>query len=227
MDGFEFPVEVVRTNRKKTVSIQLVGELVRVRVPRFLPDSEVRELLVRRTPWIQDKLREQASRPALRPKEYVSGEGFAYFGKNYRLKVVSGEVAPVELKDGYLVATAPDGERQQAMVKALLEHWYRHQAAVRLQEKTQRWSKIVGVSPASVSIRNYKSRWGTCSSKGDITYNWRIIAAPHYVVDYVVVHELCHMLELNHSPKYWSHVEKHMPDWRERRNWLRVNPIVF
>ena len=89
------------------------------------------------------------------------------------------------------------------------------------EREDRRLSKVIGVSPKSVSIKNYKSRWGSCSSNGELTYNWRIILAPHRIVDYVVVHELCHLLEHNHSPKYWKHVEHYVPNWREHRDWLR------
>ena len=118
--------------------------------------------------------------------------------------------------------TAPE-----TTIKSLLVSWYRRHAELRLAEKTERWARIVGVIPNSVSVRDYKSRWGSCSTKGDVTYNWRIILAPHRIVDYVVIHELCHMLEHNHSPRYWKQVERHVPDWKERRDWLRNNPIVF
>lgn len=227
MEGFAFQVEVVRTNRRRSASIQLAGDLVKVRVPESLSDDRIRHLISRRASWIQAKLKEQADRPAFKPKEYISGEAFPYLGKNYRLKVISGRTPSVKLKNGYLVATVSDTESQQKTVKTLLVNWYRSQAEVRLREKTARLSKIVGVSPSSVSVRNYKSRWGSCSSNGDITYNWKIILAPHRIVDYVVVHELCHLLEHNHSPHYWKHVERHFPDRKECREWLRTNPIIF
>lgn len=225
MEEFGFQVEVVRTERKKSASIQLDGGLVRVRVPKSLSESRVRSLIAKRIPWIRTKLKEQAERPVPKPKEYISGEAFPYLGRNYRLKVIAGSKPSIKLKGGYLVVTAPAGEARQKAVKCLLEKWYRSHAEVRLQEKVERLSKIVGVSPASVSVRSYKSRWGSCSGKGDITYNWKIILAPHRIVDYVVIHELCHLLEHNHSPRYWKHVERYVPDWKECRDWLRTNPI--
>lgn len=227
MDGFAFQVEVVRSGRKKSASIELDSGLVKIRVPKSLPDNRVRELIAKHTVWIKTKLKEQSERPAPKPKEYVSGEAFPYLGRNYRLKVVTGDSPSIRLKNGYLVATVPEREANQRTIKCLLESWYRSHAEVRLREKTKRLSKLVGVTPSSVSVRNYKSRWGSCSSKGDITYNWRIILAPHRIVDYVVMHELCHLLEHNHSPKYWQHVARHVPDWKERREWLRSNPIVL
>ena len=227
MEGFGFAVEVVRTDRrKKTIAIELDGELVRVRAPRRLSDSRLRDLVIERTPWIEARLREQAERPEVKPKEYVSGETFSYLGRNYRLKVIAGESHPVRLKQGYLVVLAPEGEGQQREVKGRLESWYRANAEELLRDKTERMAKLIEVAPRSVSVRNYKSRWGSCSSSGDITYNWKIIMAPHHIVDYVVVHELCHLLEHNHSPRYWRHVARFIPDWKERRDWLKHNPLI-
>jgi predicted metal-dependent hydrolase len=96
----------------------------------------------------------------------------------------------------------------------------------RLIDKTKRFAKVIGVNPNSITVKDYKSRWGSCSVQGDISYNWRIILAPHSIVDYVVVHELCHMLEHNHSSKYWKHVERYMPNWRECKDWLKQNQLA-
>ena len=220
---FEFPVEIVRTDRKRSVSIQLEGTGIKVRVPKGLSDNRIHDLIVKRSPWIRKKLKEAELFQPAKSKEYVSGETFPYLGKNYRLKIVSGETPSLKLKGGYLEATVPDCglEREQEIRSHLLE-WYQQHALKRLEEKTRRYAKIIGVNPQSVTIKNYKSRWGSCSVKGDVSYNWRIILAPHRIVDYVVVHELCHLLEHNHSSRYWKHVERHVPDYKERREWLRT-----
>ena len=227
MDGFPFQVEVVRTDRKKSASIRLLGDLVKVSVPMTLSDSRIRNLVTKRTPWIKNKLQEQSDRPTILPREYVSGETVTYLGKNYRLKVLIGEQPSIKLKRGYVEATVikTDADPKNT-IRSLLEHWYRSLAEKRLGEKTVRLASVIGVNPASVTVKNYKSRWGSCSTKGDISYNWRIILAPHSIVDYVVVHELCHMLEHNHSSKYWKHVERHGPNRRESREWLKHNELA-
>ena len=227
MDGFPFQVEVVRTDRKRSASIRLLGDLVKVSVPLTLSDSRIRNLVTKRTPWIKNKLREQSDRPITPPKEYVSGETVTYLGKNYRLKVLIGEQPSIKLRRGYVEATVTKTDLDtKNTIRSLLEHWYRSLAEKRLGEKTARLAGVIGVNPASVTVKNYKSRWGSCSTKGDISYNWRIILAPHSIVDYVVVHELCHMLEHNHSSKYWKHVERHVPNWRECREWLKHNELA-
>lgn len=223
MDEFEFPVEIVRTSRKRSASIELHGVGVRVRVPRSLSDSQIKDLISKKSSWIKKKIREAEVSAPVRPREYVSGEAFPYLGQNYRLKVISGDALSVKLKGGYLEAVVPtSGKNRERVVQALLAVWYQTHALIRLEEKTNRYAKIIEVSPKSVNVENYKSRWGSCSVNGDITYNWRIILAPHRIVDYVVVHELCHLLEHNHSSRYWQHVNQYLPDYKARRAWLKA-----
>ena len=227
MEGFPFQVEVIRTDRKRSASISLSDDLVKVIVPSTLSDNRIRDLVRKRTPWIKKKLQEQSVRPTIPPREYVSGETVTYLGKNYRLKVLIGEQPSIKLRRGYVEATVTKTDIDtKNTIRSLLEHWYRSLAEKRLGEKTVRLAGVIGVNPASVTVKNYKSRWGSCSTKGDISYNWRIILAPHSIVDYVVVHELCHMLEHNHSSKYWKHVERHVPNWRECREWLKHNELA-
>lgn len=224
MDGFEFAVEVVRTDRKRTVAIQLEGQGVRVRVPKNLPEARIRELLTKRSGWIERKLREMAAIPAAEPRQYVSGEAFPYLGRDYRLQVLSGGQAEVRLQGDCIEVSVPatHGQSPEA-VRAVLLQWYLERAWHHLQEKTAQYAGLIGVSPQAVKVRSYKARWGSCSVKGDISYNWRIVLAPHRVVDYLVVHELCHLLEHNHSARYWRHVQRHMPDYPLQRNWLKLH----
>ena len=224
MDGFEFPVEVIRTDRKRSASIYLEGDGVRVRVPKGLPDGRVRELITRKSPWIRKKLKEAELKAPLKPREFVSGETFSYLGRNYRLKVLSGDTPSLKLRGGYLEANIPgfSGTREEE-VRSLLVGWYQRHARKRLEEKTRRYAKILQVEPGCVSVKDYKSRWGSCSATGNISYNWKIVMAPHRIVDYVVVHELCHLLEHNHSAAYWRHVERVIPDFQECGEWLRRN----
>ena len=110
--------------------------------------------------------------------------------------------------------------RKGCIDKMLLIEWYSSHALTRLKNKCSRYAKALGVEPASIKVDDYKTRWGSCSSTGNLSFNWRIILAPHSIVDYIVVHELCHMLELNHSDRYWKHVSNIIPNYKECREWL-------
>jgi len=156
----------------------------------------------------------------------VSGECIIYLGKNYRLKLILNGTDQVKLRGGYFeLGVSPNfqTEERQAFVRKSLIEWYHAHAEKRLAEKTRRYAEILRVKPNTASVTEFKSRWGSCSPKGDIGYNWKIIIAPHNIIDYVVVHELCHLIEHNHSPAYWKCVERIMPYYRESKEWLKLN----
>ena len=221
----DFPLQVVRTNRKKTASIQIVDGVVRVVVPKRLSQRELQRLIQKKSPWIQNKLRQFAELEPVKLKRYVSGEQFPYLGRRYRLSLIQGEEGDqVKLIAGALqlgVGGVEEGEAQQQFVKQRLEQWYRYQAEQQLRRRTEHYAAQLGVEPRVVRVRGYKSRWGSCFSNGEIRYNWRIILAPQAIVDYLVVHELCHLLEMNHSPRFWHCVEQILPDYRGCRAWLK------
>lgn len=224
--NFEFDrdqtIEVVRTSRIKTASIKIIDGSIKLAIPEKLSDTEIKQLIKRRSFWIKQKIKQQASIVPYRPKEYVSGESFPYLGRNYRLKLLHHEGTGVKLKDGYLECSISKKADPQK-VKEILVSWYKEHALERLIEKTERYSKIIRANPQSVDIKDYKARWASCSSNGKITYNWRIILAPHHIVDYIVVHELCHIMHPNHSTDYWKSVKNILPDYKECREWLRSN----
>ena len=226
--NFDFPVEIIRTERTKSASIEVEDDIVKVVVPRFLSDQRIEDLIEKRTAWIRQKLKIQTERIRPKPKEYVNGESFTYLGRNYRLKCIRGATGQVKLKNGYLNVPIKEGASGNAVeqsVRQSLHEWYQSRALEKLTQKTNRYSSILGVNPQSVGVRDYKARWGSCSPSGDVTYNWRIIIAPHPIVHYIVAHELCHLLEHNHGPKYWKLVQSLVPNYREHREWLKVNGV--
>lgn len=223
IQGNDFIAEVIRTQRTKSATIKVVDGIVSIVVPRGLSGERIDQLLKDKKKWIKEKVTHYNASVPVSTKQYVSGEVFSYLGRNYRLKVVRGAFSPVKLVHGYLVATLPNGADQPLMVRNAIAGWYRYRAEEKLREKVARYSKIVGVEPRSVGIKTFKSRWGSCSSKGDVDINWKIIAAPTRVVDYVVVHELSHLMQHDHSPKFWKLVERVIPNYMNCKEWLKVN----
>lgn len=222
----DFPYEVIRTNRKKSASIKIEEGRVKLIIPKKLSPKRLDQLVKEKTPWVIQKLREYAEYQPIKPKEYVSGECFTYLGRNYRLKLDKTSSAQLKLKNGQFVLGMKSevftGEKSDFVRSSLLE-WYFTHAKEKLEEKTKRYAKIIGVQPKSVQVKSYKSRWGSCSANGEISYNWKIIMAPHKVIDYVVTHELCHILHHNHSKEFWRAVERIDPDYKQSREWLKVN----
>ncbi len=223
---FGFDYQVVRSRKRKHARIKVQDCQVFVVVPESTRDERIQQLLKQKNRWINEKLKVQASVPPVKPKEYVSGESFAYLGRNYRLKVINEKPEPVKLNKGRFMVQVPvdiSEERRTQRIQDKLTRWYKEHALQRLTEKTERYAGIVGVQPKSVGIKSFKSRWGSCSKQGNIQYNWRIIIAPHHIVDYVVVHELCHMIHHNHSDKFWRLVESVLPEYQQDKEWLKLN----
>ena len=217
-------VEVVRSIRR-TAALHIIGSDLQVRVPEYVGDERVAAFLQKKRPWIRSKVAEIQLLPPHRTKELVSGESFAYLGRHYRLKVQEGHQVGVSLSGGYLKATirpTEQDEHKTLKIQQYLQNWYRNKAQERLKEKTDRYAKQIGVSPAAVSVRNFKSRWGSCDKKGQVVFNWNIIKAPHSVVDYVVVHELCHLIHPNHSKEFWQVVSRFDSNYLEHRQWLKI-----
>ncbi len=218
----EYNLKVVRTNRSKTAAIKIDAGIVQITIPNKLSEQDLQELIKNKTPWIRKKLKTLQDIPPVKAKEYVSGESFSYLGKNYRLKLTKDDSDEVRLSQGQLILSTKENSSDQ-YIKGKLIQWYWHYGEQRLKDKTKRYSEIVGAAPKSIAIKDYKSRWGSCASTGEITYLWRLIMAPHHIVDYVVVHELCHLHEHNHSPMFWKLVGRVIPDYKQCRQWLKIN----
>jgi predicted metal-dependent hydrolase len=219
-----FVVDIIRSSRRKTAAIKIQKGKVFVIVPEGLTMAAIESLVAKKSRWIKEKLAMQNEIIAIKPKAFVSGETFSYLGKNHPLKIESGLYPVIKLHQDELVVSVSDrtADNTQA-IKQLLIKWYKQQAVSELRDKTENYSRIIGVNPSSVTVKSFKSRWGSCSITGGIQYNWKIIIAPDRIVNYVVIHELCHMLHHNHSPTFWKAVERYCHDYRDCSKWLKMN----
>lgn len=222
-DANGFIAEVIRTDRRKSADIRVEDGAVSVIVPMNTSSEKIDQLLAAKRRWIKEKITLHQELTPASSKRYVSGEAFSYLGRNYRLKVEAGNFAPVKLLSGQLVVTVPTGTQQPHMVRNALVRWYKRQAEQKLTEKVDRFAPVVGVEPAEVGIRTFKSRWGSCTSRGKLEFNWQIMMAPNRMVDYVVIHELCHLIRHDHSAAFWREMSRSMPDYESCRAWLRDN----
>jgi predicted metal-dependent hydrolase len=217
---YPFDLEVVRSaRRKKSLALHVLAGKVRVLIPHNLPQQQLADFLQDKQEWISNKVSAQRAKSAARVRNFDTGEMYVYLGKSYRLQI---KVAPAEqliLLGDTLLLKLPQG----VDVRAALLRWYWQQARHLLTVQTYEYAKIIGVTPASIAVKEYKARWGSCSIKADIKYNWKLIMAPQEVIDYVVIHELCHILEHNHSAAFWQHVARFAPDFKAQRKWLRIN----
>lgn len=219
-------VQVIHSNRRKTALLTVEDGYVQIIIPSTVSEERVKQIIHKRAAWIRQKLHLNSLVKESKPKEFVNGESFPYLGKNYRLKFVRGGESDARMKNGFLEVTIPKSgsiEKHQSAIKELLVAWYQSHAEERFLTKANRFMQQLGVSPAKVSVRDFKSRWGSCSVRGEVTFNWRVIMAPNRVMDYVVVHELSHLVAHDHSEKFWTTIRKIIPDYATDKEWLRVN----
>jgi len=218
-----FVAEVKRTSRIKSATITVEEGVVCVVVPKQLDNDRIAKLLKDKNRWIKEKIALHHEAQPKSTKQFVSGESFSYLGRNYRLKVQLGNYQPIKLNHGRFTITLRAGAENPDLIQDSLFSWYKQHAEIKLTEKAKRYAKMMGVEFNSVGLKTYRSRWGSCSIEGDITFNWKIIMAPNRIVDYVVAHELCHLIHHDHSPKFWREVERIMPNYTECKEWLKVN----
>ena len=215
----DFTFEIKRSHRRKTLCLQIRDGQVQVMVPARTTGRQIEDLIHKHSRWIEKKLREHSDRPKAPVRDFVDGEVFACLGRDYTLKVVQGAPWPAEPKGAELRVTVPD-QADGAAIRARIIEWYHGAALETFQDRAAHFAQRLGVSARTVKVRAYKRRWGSCSAKGDLSFNWRLALAPGAVADYVAAHEVSHLAHHDHSPRFWAVVEGLMPDYREQQQWL-------
>ena len=219
------PYQLSYTDRQ-TLAIHVHPDLhVTVEAPLGSEFPEIEKRLHKKAAWI---LRQQRNFRRysfeIPPRQYVSGETHRYLGQQYRLKVLQSEDGKESVhmdREQITVITRDKGN--QARVKKLLTEWYRQHAYEIFRERVEAWAprfERYGIQHPKVFVRQMRSQWGSCTAKGKMTLNLKLVMVPRQFIDYVIVHELCHLIEHNHSAAFYALMSKIMPDWEEKRDAL-------
>jgi hypothetical protein len=224
-DGFEYQVR--KSARRRTLSITVYPDnRVVVSAPANCSRKNILRFVESKTNWVLGVLQanvRKINKNLLR--RFETGEELTFLGSKYILRVEDGTPPGVMLQEGHIRVRlpAPDFESNGSEVRKHLLDWYMTSAVAKIHERLPIYADKIGVKPGPVAVKSMKSRWGSCSIRGRISFAWNIIMAPEPVLDYLVVHELCHLLHHNHSLEYWKLVSTLVPDHKERRKWLREN----
>lgn len=206
--------KLIRSNRK-TVAIQLQKDgSVIVRAPKRLAVYRIEAFIKEKQNWIEQHQKRLQEQQRQKESFCLSDGQFPLFGRMLPMQMTQ-EKAPCWQQT---VVFLPEGDEQQ--LKSSAEQLYRQIARQTLQSRVEHFAPKLGVQPASLRINGAKGRWGSCSGKNRLNFSWRLMLAPEHCIDYVVVHELCHILHHDHSAAFWQEVERVVPDWRSCRQQL-------
>jgi hypothetical protein len=216
VDNLEF--EVRRSPRRKTLGLTVdrAGELV-VHSPETTSEAELYKWVERKLLWVHQKLlRKEVHNHGVYKLEMVSGESISYLGKNYRLKIIKKQSAPLHF-DGQCFFIR---ENDRLDAPRHFQAWYQDAGAKWLNKRVQFWEPKVGKNASKIVVRDLGFRWGSCGKNGVLFFNWRLLQLRVSLVDYVVVHELVHLHERNHTHEFWKILERALPDWKDRKEEL-------
>jgi predicted metal-dependent hydrolase len=217
--------DVVRSPRKTADIVIEPDGRVLVRAPETTPDERIEDIIESKRLWIYKNLAEWRDLNATRVlREYRNGEGFLYLGRSYRLLLVADQAEPLLLRNGRFCLRRDIVDRGEIpAAKAAFRDYFVARGMEKITQRVQYFAPKVGVCPAKTDVRELGRRWASCSPNGNLAFHWMCMMAPQRIIDYIVVHELCHMHHLDHSDAFWNEVDKVMPDYYERKEWLRKN----
>ena len=206
-----------RSHGRRRISLSIDERGLRVGAPLRASLREIERVLLDHAPWVIRKLGEWNAKRAP-SRRWDTGETLAYLGLPLKLDVTYG-TSEVLRTHTHLQIRTPD--RSAAAVAALARHWLRGQAFAHFHQRIEYFRTHVTLEPVAMRLSNARSRWGSCHASGRISLNWRLIHLPQHLIDYVVVHELAHLREMNHSPRFWAVVGAVIPDYTARRREIR------
>lgn len=212
--------KIVRSPKRKTLTITVERDrVIIVHAPESASEETVHRLVNKKRQWIFDKIhhvRKYQDRTHPPGKEVVNGESALYLGRDYRIEIAETQSGEVEFSRGFIVPISHQGKRREA-----LKVWYIARANEIILPRVDQTARELGVTFRAAKIVDNRYRWGSCTVKSAVNFNWRLIKAPMFAIDYVIVHELAHLLENNHTARFWNIVRANAPTMEKAKAWLK------
>ena len=222
----ELNYQIVRSSKRKklTITVERDRSIV-VHAPEGASDEEVRRVVETKRQWLFEKVhhaQKYQDRPHPPGKEVVNGESVPYLGREYHIEITETESGEVEFSRRFLIPHARQMKRRE-----VLKEWYVNRAKETILPRVRRCAGELGVAFGEARIVDNRYRWGSCTVKDNVNFNWRLIKAPMFVIDYVIVHELAHLMEANHTPRFWNIVRAKAPSSEKAKTWLKEHGQIL
>ena len=220
----EIKIDKIIRSKRRTIALEVTRDAsLIVRAPYRTSFDFIEKVVFKKRFWIKEKqeiVRDRCKKVI--PKEFVSGEVFLYLGNMYKLEFIDDMDMPIVFDNNFKIAL-----KNYDIAKEILIAWYKAQAYQKISERVNWHSSLSGLRYNKIRISDAQKRWGSCSAKGNLNFSWRLIMAPLRVIDYVVVHELAHLEEKNHSKRFWNKIKIMLPDYEQYRDWLKENRYLL
>lgn len=206
--------------RKLTITVERDRSVI-VHAPLETTDAKIQQVVESKRQWIYEKIghpQKYKDLPHPPGKELVSGESALYLGRHYRIEVVRTGLSGIQFNQRFLIPAGSNTKRNE-----VLRDWYNQRANEKIIPRVQHYARELGVDYARSKIVDNRYRWGSCTTKNNVNFNWRLIKAPMFVIDYVIIHELTHLIEANHTPRFWNIVRAQSPSMEKAKTWLKEN----
>ena len=209
-----------RTSRRRSIGLRIDDRGLTVNMPLRASEKWLLSVLQEKAAWVVEKLEHwQAKKPV--PQQWVDGETISYRGESFALRIIPSLFdTPPQLHGTQLIVHVSRIDNP-ALIEKIITRWYRHEALKLFTECVGHFAPLMKVTPSQIKLSAARTQWGSCTTRGTVRLNWQLIKMPLELVDYVVVHELAHLREMNHSAAFWAVVETVCPDYAKRRGDLR------
>ena len=237
--------QLIRSKRRKTLSLQVKHGRVTVRAPHYVKSAFIDTFIQEKSDWLLTKLAEQKQKADF--CDFSQNSSLLFLGEHLTLNVCLAKKSTIFIDNSLVIEddsfsvytpstrqlnvviservnirlTKPSARAKQ--VKKLLETYFKQQAEQLIIERLEFLSKQTSLIPTKVNIRQYSARWGSCNNRGELSFNYLLMMAPIFVIDYVIIHELCHLVHLNHSKDFWHLVEEYCPNFKIAKKWLNIH----
>ncbi len=213
-------IDKIIRSRRRTLGLEVTRDAgLIIRAPQRISLGDIQKIVLSKRDWIESKQKiAREKRLTSAPKRFLDREEFLFLGDSYPFLIVENADRPLSFNEGFRLM-----RKYLTFAEKLFIDWYKKEAYRKIKERVDWHSNLLGFKYNKFGISSAKRRWGSCNSKGNIYICWRLIMAPPHIIDYVVVHELVHLVEKNHSRKFWSRVGEILSDYKDSRRWLKEN----
>ncbi len=206
--------------RKLTITVERDRSVI-VHAPEGISDEKIEQIVASKRQWIYEKInhpQKYQDLPHAPGKELISGESILYLGRQYRIEIVKTGLSEIKFAQRFFIPNVQMSRRAE-----ILQKWYIEKAKEKIIPRVKYHARQLGVDVSMIKIVDNRYRWGSCTLNDNVNFNWRLIKAPMFVIDYIIVHELAHLIEANHTPRFWNIVKAQAPTMEKAKTWLKEN----